>query len=78
MLSKTFWLQAFERAVKSAAQALLLLWGADQFFDAMTVDWQGALGVAAGAAVLSVLTSLVSVPVGQSGSPSMVKAPLSE
>lgn len=72
MLTKNFWMQAAERAVKSAAQALLLLWGATEF-DVLTVDARAALGLAAGAAVLSLLTSIVSLPAGEPASPSAVR-----
>lgn len=54
--SKTFWSGAAERAIKTFAQALLamvatgtVIWG---------VDWAQALGVAATAALLAILTAL--------------------
>ncbi len=72
MLSKSFWLGLADRAVKSFAQALLLLWGADAGFNVLHVNVGSALGVAAGAAVLSILTSLVSAPLGDVGSTSIV------
>jgi hypothetical protein len=40
--------------------------------DVLTADWQQVLGVSAGAAVLSVLTSVASASVS-GGSPSLVK-----
>ncbi|RTE47666.1 hypothetical protein EKN07_12265 [Actinobaculum sp. 352] len=53
---KTFWTGAAERAVKTFAQSMLavltagtVIWG---------LDWAGALGVGATAAVLSLLTSI--------------------
>ena len=73
MFNMTFWKQAAERAIKSAAQALLGLWVGAQAFNAWDVDWKKAAGVALGGAVLSVLTSLASASVGRSGSPSLVK-----
>ncbi|TDC42126.1 hypothetical protein E1166_09085 [Micromonospora sp. KC213] len=63
---------AGERAAKSSAQALLILWGGDAVFNAWHADWPTAGGVAAGAAVLSVLTSIVSAAGGTPGSPSLV------
>ncbi len=72
MFTKTFWKQALERALKSAAQSLVILWGVDQF-SAFSVDWGYAGGIALGAAVLSLLTSMVSLPAGDTGSPSLVK-----
>lgn len=64
MFSKLFWRETADRAVKSFAQALLLLWTADAGFNVLHVDVPAALGAAGGAAVLSVLTSLVSAKVG--------------
>lgn len=72
MTTAKFWRQTLERAIKSAAQALLLMWGADTL-DVLSVDWPAAAGIAAGAAVLSVLTSIVSAPAGEPGTPSLTK-----
>jgi hypothetical protein len=72
MFSAIFWKQAVERAVKSAAQALIGLW-IGEGFNAWTIDVKLASGVAGGAALLSVLTSVVSLPLGQQGSPSLVE-----
>jgi hypothetical protein len=55
-----------ERAVKSAAQSALLAFGADKI-DVLHADWQTVLGFAGGGFVLSVLTSLASSGVGNSG-----------
>lgn len=62
MFKVAFWKQAFERAVKSLAQAEIGLFGLDQF-NVLHADWRLALGIGTGAAVLSVLTSLVSLPI---------------
>lgn len=72
MLTASFWTGAADRAVKSAAQSLLLLWGADAGLDLLHIDIGPALGFAAGAAVLSVLTSIVSAPAGDKGSTSFL------
>jgi hypothetical protein len=72
MWTRKFWMDAAERAAKSAAQAALLYFGGDQVFDAWQAHWAGAGAVALGAAVLSVLTSLVSAKVGDSSSASLV------
>lgn len=72
MFTVTFWRQAAERAVKSAAQAALGLWAGAQAFNAWDADWTKAAGVAAGGAVLSLLTSLASAARGRSDSPSLV------
>lgn len=73
MFSVVFWKSAAERAVKSAAQALILMWGGGQVFNLFDVAPVASLGVAAGAAVLSVLTSLVSLVVGDDNSPSVLR-----
>lgn len=73
MFTGKFWKATAERAVKSAAQALLLYWGGDTVFNAWQADWPAAGGIASGAVVLSVLTSLVSARVsGEPDSPSLV------
>lgn len=69
MRTAAFWRNAAERAVKSAAQSLLLLWAGDSAFNIINADPRMAGGIAAGAAVLSVLTSLASTAVGDSSSP---------
>lgn len=68
-----FWLGTADRAVKSAAQALLLLWGADAGFNVLQVEPLPALGIAGGGAVLSVLTSIVSARAGDAGTTSLKK-----
>ena len=71
MFTSQFAIETVERAVKSAAQAVILVLGAGQV-DALTVDWGTAGGFAAGAFVLSALTSIVSAGVGPEDSPSVV------
>lgn len=72
MFTKLFWKSAAERAAKSAAQAAVLYFGADQVFDAWHANWGAAGGIASGAVVLSVLSSIISSKVGDSSSPSLV------
>lgn len=67
-----FWTGALDRAIKSFAHALLLLWGADEGFNIIEVQLLPSLGLAAGAAVLSLLTSIVSAPVGEPGTTSLL------
>lgn len=67
MNTKAFWIAAFERAVKSFAQALLLLWVSDAGFDIFSVNYQEAFGFALGAFVLSLLTSVASSSLGPPG-----------
>lgn len=70
MLSeKLFWIAAGERAVKTFAQALVALFVAG--VTVLTIDWQQGLAVAATAAVVSVLTSIASVRLGQFEGPSL-------
>jgi hypothetical protein len=71
MDSSTFWHSTAERALKTAAQVLVTFLGAD-LVDVFAVDWQRAAGVAVGAAVISVLTSVASAQVGEPNSPSLV------
>lgn len=72
MFTAAFWRGAADRSVKSAAQTLLLLWGADAGFDLLNIQPLPALGLAGGAAVLSLLTSIVSAPAGDPGTTSLI------
>lgn len=73
MFGTTFWKSALERAVKTAGQALLVAAGlGEPGASVIGVDWAGALAVAGAAAAASLLTSLVSAPVGPAGTPSLV------
>ena len=76
MWTRYFWLSAAERCVKTFAQTLLVVWpigdGALHLYD---IDWRKALLTAGLAAATSLLTSIVSGPVGPDGSPSLVGEP---
>jgi hypothetical protein len=61
-----FWLAASERAVKTAAQALVAMWGVGQT-NLLTVDWKQSAAVAGMAALLSLVTSIASSGVGNPG-----------
>jgi hypothetical protein len=74
MWTTAFWADAGERALKTAAQALLSLWLVGDVFNVLDVAWGPAFGVAAGAAVVSLLTSIVSAPVGDKGTASLVSS----
>jgi len=63
MWSKAFWRGAGERAVKTFGQALLTFFALGQA-DVLSVDWRVALAGAGTAALLSVLTSVASSPLG--------------
>jgi ABC-type enterochelin transport system permease subunit len=72
MWSTSFWAAAAERAVKTAAQVTIAFLGADAI-NAFNVDYQRVAGIALGAAVVSVLTSLASAQAGPvKGTPSLV------
>lgn len=66
-----FWKQTIERAIRTAAQALLALWGT-QVAGVLDVDWVQAASVSALAALMSVLMSIVATGVGDHESPSFV------
>ena len=61
MLRPKFWTVTFDRAIRTAAQTATVLRGAGQI-DVLTVDWQNVASLSAGAALLSVLTSLALPP----------------
>jgi hypothetical protein len=73
MWSAAFWKAAAERAVKSAAQGVLLVWLGDAgvaggaVASLVTLDWATAGYAAGGMALLSVLTSVISAPIGNGG-----------
>ena len=70
MLSeKLFWIAAGERALKTFAQSLVALFAAGVTI--LNIDWQQGLAVAATAAVVSVLTSVASVRLGEFEGPSL-------
>lgn len=72
MLTKKFWVEATDRAVKTAAQTLVTLWGGAAAFNLFDIDPGQAAGLAGGALVLSYLTSLVSAPFGEQDSASLL------
>jgi hypothetical protein len=69
---RNFWRQAFERGVKSAAQAVAGIILLDQPFDLVQANALRGLGVAAGGFVLSLITSVATAPVGPADDPSTV------
>ena len=73
MFTVAFWRDAGERAVKTAAQAVIVGLMLAEGFNAFAIDWQLGLGFALGGAILSLLTSVASAPFGNSsGSASLV------
>jgi hypothetical protein len=72
MFTKLFALTALERAIRTAAQALLALWATD-ISGVLEVDWVQAASVAALAALTSILMSIVATGVADKGTASFVK-----
>jgi len=72
MFTLKFWKDASERAIRTAAQALLALWATD-ISGVLEVDWTQAGSVAALAAVTSVLMSVASTGRGNPESASSIK-----
>ncbi len=68
MWTRAFWIETTDRAIKSAAQAVILGLGLGEGLNAFAVDWKLAAGFALGGAILSALTSLISAPIGDKGS----------
>jgi len=66
MFTVKFWKDAGERAIRTAAQALLALWATD-VSGVLEVDWVQAGSVAGLAALTSVLMSIVATGVGDKG-----------
>lgn len=58
MFKKAFLTAAAERALSTAAQAVVAVVGTDVVFDAINADWQSLLGIGAGGFVLSVLKAI--------------------
>lgn len=78
MFTLIFWRAAFERAVKSTAQFVVLaFFGGDVIFNVFEANWMNMLGVAAGAFMLSILTSLGTAAVTD-GNPSANNAEVLE
>jgi hypothetical protein len=73
MLTLTFWQCSLERALKTFCQTLVAVLGAGSV-GLLNADWITSLSTAGMAALLSVLTSVGSTPVGKSGTPSLVGA----
>jgi hypothetical protein len=79
MWTKYFWLSLAERAVKSFAQGLIVVWPiGENALGLWQINWQTALLSAALYAGASMLTSIISAPLGPDGSPSLVGEPPKE
>jgi r1t holin len=71
MLTATWWRDALERAVRTAAQALVAILGTGAT-DVLDVDWPAALSAAGLAALASLLTSVVASGVGTPGTAALL------
>lgn len=73
----TFWADTLERSVKTAAQAVLAVLGLSNtgFGNLFEFDWTVLGQAALSGFVLSVLTSLVSAPIGSNGTASVLPSP---
>jgi hypothetical protein len=71
-MGRNFWRQVMERAIKSGAQALVIVFGADMF-SPWTADWKAIAGVVAAAVGLSIVTSIATSGVGEPNDPSAVR-----
>jgi len=78
MFTKFFLIRTAERAIKTFAQSLALVFLGDGAYNVISVNWPEALGLAATGALLSVLTSIASTTVGASDSPSLVESKTEE
>ncbi len=72
MYTITFWKDAAERAIRTAAQALLALWATD-VSGVLAVDWVQAGSVSALAALMSLLMSVAATGTGSQDSASTLK-----
>lgn len=75
MTTKAFWVAAAERAVRAFAWAVISVLTVADGFNAFHANWGDALGVGLGAAVLSLLASIVGSRVNDPESPSLVDVP---
>ena len=73
MFTWRFWRETIERAIKSGAQAVILALGGSEILNLFAMDAVLLLGVAGAGAFLSVLTSLTTVNLGASNSPSAIE-----
>ncbi len=71
MYTITFWKDAAERAIRTAAQALLALWATD-VSGVLAVDWVQAGSVSALAALMSLLMSIAATGTGSQDSASTI------
>ncbi|ACF34096.1 holin [Mycobacterium phage Boomer] len=73
MLTRSFWIDAAERAARTFAQTAIATLGAGAV-DLMTTDWISVLSVSGGAAVVSLLMSIGAERRGNHGTASATRA----
>lgn len=73
MFTYLFWRFAFERALKTFLQTLVALLSVNGI-GLLDAPWITALSAAGMAALLSVLTSMASEPLGERANPSLLRA----
>jgi hypothetical protein len=73
-MTRQFWTDAAERCLKAFAYSVIAFFGVGNGFDAFHADWGNALSLGLGAAILSVLGSVASYKVGNSGTASLTTA----
>lgn len=73
-MTNQFWLDLIERAGKTFVQGILAVLTVQGVSSVLQVDWASALAVAGTAALVSVLTSLLSFRFGVSGTASATAA----
>ncbi|AOQ28489.1 holin [Mycobacterium phage WillSterrel] len=73
MLTRSFWIDAAERAIRTFAQTAIATLGAGAV-DLMTTDWVSVLSVSGGAAVVSLLMSIGAERRGNPGTASATRA----
>ncbi|MDR1754175.1 MAG: holin [Eubacterium sp.] len=70
-MTKQFWLDVLERAVKTAAHSAIAVIGTHTVLG--EVDWKVVLSVTAMSTIMSVLTSIASHSFGDKGTASILK-----
>jgi hypothetical protein len=74
-VNRDYWIDTAERCVRAFAAAVLSVMAVgDGILNAFDASWLEALGVGLGAAVLSLLTSLTAVKLGNKGTASLTDA----
>jgi Putative lactococcus lactis phage r1t holin len=73
MYGWSFWKDALERAIKTAAQAVVTALGIGGALNQFTWDWKLAWQFAVGGLITSLLTSVASSPIADNGSASVLK-----